>query len=73
MVKQLALVPWQQYYLHWSRLVYLVFPTCPGLGWQLKALPVCSEQSLGDANALFGFDYLGPLQNYLERDAVSKW
>lgn len=32
-----------------------------------------NRQSGGGADALFGFDYLGPLQNHLERDAVGKW
>lgn len=49
-------------------------PPPAGLGWQLKAWPVFrNRRSVDGADALFWFDYLGPLQNHLERETVSKW
>lgn len=58
-----------------SRLVHGCAPPPPaGLGWQLKAWPVFrNRRSVDGADALFWFDYLGPLQNHLERETVSKW
>ena len=61
------LVASQQCHHPCPRLVHLVLPTPSWLGWKLPRI-----DSVGSADALFGFDYLGPMQNHLGRDTVSK-
>lgn len=40
----------------------------------LLFLPAAAKSDcLGSADSLFGFDYLGPLQNHFKRSTVSKW